>query len=73
MSETKIPDRLAAVDRRVNTRAGDPNDPVSTWLMRGHKGTGRHAAITKSLYNFHSYKNWADKVRTDWDDKGGKR
>ncbi|MBS0399859.1 MAG: hypothetical protein JSR95_14420 [Proteobacteria bacterium] len=72
MNDTKIPDRLAAVDRRINSDR-DPNDPVSSWLMRGHKGTGRHAAITKSLYSWHSYKNWADKVRGDWDDKDRKR
>jgi hypothetical protein len=33
------------------------------------KTGGRHAAITDSLYNWHSYKNWADKVRGTWDEK----
>ena len=74
MSETKVPDRLAALDRRVANRDGvDPNDPIGTWLVRGHKGMGRHSAITKNLYNWHSYKNWADKVRVDWDEKDRKR
>jgi hypothetical protein len=73
MSEAKVPDRLAALDRRVSSREGDPNDPFGNWLVRGHKGMGRHAAITKNLYNWHSYKNWADKVRVDWDEKERKR
>ena len=34
-----------------------------------YKTGGRHAAITTSLYNWHSYKNWADKVRGNWDEK----
>ena len=34
-----------------------------------YKTGGRHAAITNSLYNWHSYKNWADKVRGSWDEK----
>jgi hypothetical protein len=33
------------------------------------KTGGRHAAITTNLYNWHSYKNWADKVRGSWEDK----
>ena len=36
---------------------------------RGYKTGGRHAAITNSLYNWHSYKNWADKVRVTWEEK----
>ena len=34
-----------------------------------YKTGGRHSAITNSLYNWHSYKNWADKVRGTWDEK----
>lgn len=29
--------------------------------------SGRHSAITRSLYSYASYKSWADKVRTSWD------
>jgi hypothetical protein len=34
-----------------------------------YKTGGRHGAITNTLYNWHSYKNWAEKVRGSWDDK----
>jgi hypothetical protein len=34
-----------------------------------YKTGGRHAAITNNLYNWHSYKNWADKIRGSWDEK----
>ena len=33
------------------------------------KPGGRHAAITNSLYNWHSYKNWAEKARGNFDEK----
>ena len=36
-----------------------------------YKTGGRHAAITNSLYNWHSYKNWAEKVRGTWEEKRG--
>ncbi len=67
MSENKEPNRLAVVDRRVSP-SGNAKDAQSSWLMRGHKGAGRHAAITKNLYNWHSYKSWADKARNSWED-----
>jgi hypothetical protein len=34
-----------------------------------YKTGGRHAAITNNLYSWHSYKNWADKVRGSWEEK----
>jgi len=48
-------------------RAGNGWDYAS-WLNRGQKPNGRHAAITKSLYTWSNYKSWADKVRSSWDD-----
>ena len=30
-------------------------------------GAGRHAAITRTLYNYASYKTWADKVKDTWE------
>lgn len=34
-----------------------------------YKSGGRHGAITNTLYNWHSYKNWAEKIRGSWDEK----
>ena len=74
MSEPKAPDRSTEVDRRVaNRNPSDPKDSGGSWLSRSGKPGGRHSAITRNLYSFHSYKNWADKVRIDWDDKDRKR
>ena len=62
MSEVKNPTRYTGVDRRA-PRA----EPAGSARTTGPGG--RHAAITNSLYNWHSYKNWAEKVRGYWDEK----
>jgi hypothetical protein len=76
MSEAKIPNRLAAIERRVpagptpaHARSGDPVDAYGAWLNRMKASGGRHAAITKNLYSWTNYKSWADKIRGDWDAK----
>jgi hypothetical protein len=75
MSDSKIPNRLAAIDRSVAVgdiptpkRAGDLTDGYAAWLSRV-KNSNRHAAITKNLYSWNNYKTWADKARSDWDGK----
>jgi hypothetical protein len=61
MSDVKNPTRYTGVDRRA-PRA-DPG------LHKPGPIAGRHGAITTNLYNWHSYKNWAEKVRGSWDEK----
>jgi hypothetical protein len=56
---TKTP--YTGVDRRA-PRAGEKERPAQ-------KTGGRHAAITNSLYNWHSYKSWADKAKGNFDEK----
>ena len=58
MSELKNPTRYTGVDRRAPRGDGAAAIPG-----------GRHAAITNSLYNWHSYKNWAEKARGNFDEK----
>jgi hypothetical protein len=62
-------------------RAGAPRDTQRNWLDRAHAANvpasqpanSRHAAITRSLNSWSNYKNWTDKVRSNWDkDKNGK-
>ena len=63
----KLKTRYTGVDRRaprVEPGAAGPAPP-----REAYKPSGRHAAITNSLYNWHSYKNWAEKVRVSWEDK----
>ena len=66
MSDIKNPNRYTGIDRRtprVDAGVVKPGAAVP------YKTGGRHAAITTNLYNWHSYKSWADKVRGSWEDK----
>jgi hypothetical protein len=46
----------------------DGADPYANWLDRMQRARARHAAITKNLYSWSNYKNWADKMRDNWED-----
>ncbi len=49
-------------------------DPYESWIEKMQRGRGRHSAITRNLYNFASYKTWADKMKGSFDDgKDGKK
>jgi len=65
MTDSKT--RYTGVDRRAPRADAAGNGTAAP--REAFKTGGRHAAITTSLYNWHSYKNWADKVRGNWDDK----
>jgi hypothetical protein len=69
MSESKTPTRYSGIDRR--TPRVDPGlAKAGTIGPRDvYKTGGRHAAITNNLYNWHSYKNWAEKARGNFDEK----
>ena len=77
MSDTKHQTRYKGVDRRapvapiagLNAGAGMTRDAYANLLKRADKVGGRHAAITNSLYSWHSYKNWAERMRGSWEDK----
>jgi len=75
MSEPKI-DELTSTGRHRAwagealgsvVRAGPPRDVQRNWLDRGQPTNSRHAAITRSLNTWSSYKSWTDKVRHGWD------
>lgn len=66
MSDIKSPIRYTGVDRRAAPGLAKAGTAAPREV---YKTGGRHAAITTSLYNWHSYKNWADKVRGNWDEK----
>jgi hypothetical protein len=69
MSDNKSPIRYTGVDRRApRTEPGVTKAGIAV-PRDGYKTGGRHAAITNSLYNWHSYKNWVDKIRGTWDEK----
>ena len=79
MSEHKVDELTATGTHRAwvgeagssVVRAGTPpRENQRKWLERAQPAqpaNPRHAAITRSLYNWSSYKNWTDKVRHGWD------
>jgi hypothetical protein len=67
MSEIKSHTRYNGVDRRVPRADAGALKPGAA--PREYKAGGRHGAITTNLYNWHSYKNWAEKIRGSWEDK----
>jgi hypothetical protein len=69
MSDSKNHTRYTGIDRRAPRVAPGAAKPGAGVPREGFKTGGRHAAITTNLYNWHSYKNWADKVRGSWEEK----
>ena len=51
--------------------SADVVDPYAHWLDRMQRARVRHAAITKNLYTWSNYKNWADKMKGSFDDAAG--
>jgi len=49
--------------------ATDPAEPFPEWLDRVQRARGRHAAITRNLNTWSSYKSWADRMRESWEDE----
>ena len=71
---------MSSSDRRRGDEVpGAPRDPAATgsptggadayasWLEHMQRTRARHAAITRNLYTWSNYKNWADKMRDSWD------
>jgi len=54
----------------VATPSAPPKDAdaYASWLDRMQRARARHAAITKNLYTWSNYKNWADKMKDSFDD-----
>jgi hypothetical protein len=67
-----VPAELSARRSKFGA-AADGWDAYNTWLNRVRQQPGptsRQAVISKSLQSLSSYKNWADKARDAFDDKG---
>ena len=45
---------------------GSGGDAYANWLDRMQRARARQAAITRNLYTWSNYKNWADQVRDSW-------
>jgi hypothetical protein len=53
----------------TSTSPPKDSDAYASWLDRMQRARARHAAITKNLYTWSNYKNWADKMKDTWDDE----
>jgi hypothetical protein len=69
MSDSKNQNRYTGIDRRTPRAEPGVAKPGAAVPRETYKPGGRHAAITNHLYNWHSYKNWAEKIRGSWEDK----
>lgn len=61
--------RLEPVPTGATPGSPDTADPYANWLDRMQRARARHAAITKNLYTWSNYKNWAEKMRDNWEDE----
>ena len=49
--------------------AEEPAEPFPDWMDRMQRARARHAAITRNLNTWSSYKTWADRMRETWEDE----
>jgi hypothetical protein len=69
MSDIKNQNRYTGLDRRAARAEPGVVKPGAVAPRDVYKTGGRHGAITNNLYNWHSYKNWAEKIRGSWEEK----
>ena len=64
---------MSAADNSRSGFAGVPpplrSDAYAAWLERRRRSRARQEAITRNLYTWSSYKNWADKAKRTWEDE----
>ena len=60
--------------RRTKVTVRDLKTTIAKYLgeERMQRARGRHAAITRNLYTWSNYKNWAERAKSDWDEGGEK-
>jgi hypothetical protein len=61
--DTPVDDTTSTGERQLPNAA----ELYAEWMERMQRGRGRHAAISRNLYTWSNYKNWAEKVRGSWD------
>jgi hypothetical protein len=61
-------DNAPGTQREPAPTASPPSgaDAYANWLDRMQRARARQAAITRNLYTWTNYKNWADQVRDSW-------
>lgn len=66
-------DETPGAPRDAATPSGNPPgaDAYASWLDRMQRARARQAAITRNLYTWSNYKNWADQIRDSWQASDG--
>jgi hypothetical protein len=74
MTKPDVPKVETAADKPPEVSATAPSgaEAYARWLEHMQRTRTRHSAITRNLYTWSNYKNWADKVRHDWQADDGK-
>jgi hypothetical protein len=67
MTKPEAP-KVETADEAPAQSPGAPSgaEAYARWLEHMQRTRTRHSAITRNLYTWSNYKNWADKVRHDW-------
>jgi hypothetical protein len=65
-SSDKGRDEPPAMHRDATPNPTGGPDAYANWLDRMQRARARQAAITRNLYTWSNYKNWADQVRDSW-------
>ena len=67
MNKIKLP-KTEIADEAQAAKLAAPSgaEAYARWLEHMQRTRTRHAAITRNLYTWSNYKNWAEKVRHDW-------
>jgi hypothetical protein len=68
-NDPPAPPRVDATPIGKTSSPPKDSDAYATWLDRMQRARARHAAITKNLYTWSNYKNWADKMKDSWEDE----
>jgi len=68
MRDSKTPTRMAKVHRRAPRVETGAVKPAAAVPKNSDKTSGRHAAITKNLNTWRSYRDWAQRIRETWEE-----
>ena len=74
MSKIEQP-KIDSADEALAKKLAGPSgaEAYARWLEHMQQTRTRHAAITRNLYTWTNYKNWAEKMRLDWNKDEPKR
>ncbi|HTY50407.1 MAG TPA: hypothetical protein VMB48_12030 [Steroidobacteraceae bacterium] len=64
---------MSASDRRAPVAVAEAAPPAvppsgeGDWVERMQRARSRQAAISRNIYTWSNYKNWADQVKGSWE------